>query len=691
MRCHSFALVMLLACGDPAPDLQVAQPAQLTVPARTTPLALPKPVPVVKALEFRPQRLMSGGHGQAIASVALSEDGRAAVTIDTSNRVRLWPTLDGTRDPWVVPLAAPGRVAIQRDGKTFVLGTLDAAGGVIVQRIDDAGMLVGQVAFEPAFDELVAATHGFFAIKSDQTIVQLDDHGKQLATVRPEPGKRVTGLAHRKGKTLALLASRSGVQGRWLTETATWGDSTPLLPIVPTSAVLSPDHARLAGVHAKSKRPVLVDLATARATELWSPNWDHEARVIPLGFVSVDRVALQHSDFELSTITWWDMRGHLRGAMGGDFELELVSLRDSAVGDDRVVAFMEMDLVLVAPSSVRYLGYRVASPNRVRATPGGLVAGIGGTPTLLDDSLRATQQLAVPALAPQGWSDVVPLEGDRAIVISNAVVARFGEEWLDETLVPRQSKPPRFELVDLAGKKKLQTLPFAPRDNRVAFEPTTQLLAARGGSQVFLAKLDPAPGTFGATTTVALGAPVREVALVDPARAGGVVAVVVAIARGGIKLWRIRGDQLVAGSTLRGGEPTELPGELEAIDRAGNVYLRSTPDVVTIHAPDRELARLGDLKSWKLRPSPDGKRVAAFGRGRIVLRATDGTELWAIAAVGVTDLQWASDGELVVTARGLARIAAADGQLIAAQCGWRLAIRSAAPVAFVAAPSICDR
>ena len=599
-------------------------------------------------------------------------------------------SLDASRDPWVVPLVAPGRVAIQRDGDTFVLGTLDAAGGIVVQRIADTGMLVGQVAFEPAFEELVAATGGFLAIRSDQTIVKLDMHGKQLATIRPEPGMRVMALAHRKGRTLAFLASRDGVTGRWLTDAMAWGDSTPVMPIVPTSAVLSPVHTHVAALHAKSKRPVLVDLATGRTIEMWHPRWEQEATSMPLGFVSADRVAIQHADFELSTISWWDLRGQLRGEQGTDFELEFVSVRDGAAGDDRVAAFIDMEVVLVAPTSVKYLGYRVTSASRVRATPGGLVAGIAGTPTLLDDAFRATRRLIVPALTPRGWSDVFPLEGDRAIVITNQVEGRFGEEWLDETIVPRQSRPPRFELVDLVAKKKLQTLPFVPRGNRIIFEPTTQLLATRGGSQVLLAKLDPA-GTFGATATVAVDSPVREVALVDPARTGGVVAIVVANVRGGIKLWRVRGDDVVAASTFRAGEPTTLTGELETIDRAGHVYLRESPDVVAIHAADREPVKIGELKGGKLRPSPDGTRVAAFGRGRITLHAGDGKELWAIAVPGVTDVQWSSDGELVVTARGLASVDAATGQLIAGQCGWGLALRSAAPVDFVAAPSICDR
>ncbi|HEY5935553.1 MAG TPA: hypothetical protein VIU61_12975 [Kofleriaceae bacterium] len=684
-------LVVVVACGDAT---QEAQPPQLVSPAPVAPAAAlqlaPPPVKPAQPPEFRPQRLMSGGHGQAIASIALSEDGRAAVTIDTANRVRLWPALDASRDPWVVPLVAPNRVAIQRDGDTFVLGTLDAAGGIVVQRIAEPGTLVGQVGFEPAFDELVAATGGFLAIRSDQTIVKLDLHGKQIASIRAEPGQRVMALANRKGKTLAMLASRDGVHGRWLTDALAWGETTPVMAIEPATTVLSPAHTHLAAIHAKSKRPVIVDLATGRATELWNPRWEQEAASMPLGFVTADRVAVQHTDFELSTISWWDLRGYLRGEQGTDFELEFVSVRDGAAGDDRVAAFVDMEVVLVAPASVKYLGYRVTSANRVRATPGGLVAGIAGTPTLLDDAFRATRRLIVPALTPRGWSDVFLLEADRAIVISDAVAGRFGEEWLDETLVKRQARPPRFELVDLVAKKKLQTLPFAPRGNRIVFEPTTQLLATRGGSQVLLARLDPA-GTFGAIATIAVDAPVREVALVDPARAGGVVAIVVASVRGGIKLWRIRGDEVVAGSTFRAGEPVALTGELDAIDRAGNVYLRESPDVVAIHAPDREPVKIGDLKAGKLRPSPDGTRIAVFGRGRITLYGSDGKELWAIAVPGVTDVQWSSTGEIVVTARGLASVDAATGQLIAGQCGWGLALRSAAPVDFVAAPSLCDR
>ena len=684
-----FALVVLVAaCGNAAPD---AQPSQLAAKSPAIPrVAAPPVTKPARAPEFRPQKLASGAHGQPITSVAVAEDGKSAVTIDTSNRVRLWPALDASRDPWVVPMAAPARVAIQRDGDTFVLGSLDAAGGLAIQRIDSTGTLVDQVAFEPAYDDLVAASDGFFAIRGDQSIVRFDARGKQTAAVRPEPGQRVTALVHRRGKTLALLASKDGVHGRWVADTfptQPWGEETPALPIAPTTAALSPDHQHLAAVSAKSKHPVVVELATGRATELWNHSWDDTSKAIPLGFVANNRIVLQRTDFELSTISWWDEHGNQKSEIGNDFELEFVSVRDSAVGDDRVLAFLDLELVLVAPASVRYLGYRIPTASRLHPTPGGMVAGIGGVPTLLDDDFRATKRLAIPNLAPRGWADIYPLADTRAIVMSHGIEARFGEEWLDDTLVPPRKRAPRFELVDLEARKKLQTLPFAARDHRINFEPTTQLLGVKAGSSVLLAHLTT---SFDSPTTVAIGTPIRELALLDPALAGGAVALAAATERGGIKLWRIGTEDLSPGSTVRAAAPRTYAGTLEAIDRAGNVYMRESADVVVIHARDRELARLGDIAGWKLRPSPDATRVAAFGRGRIVLRKLDGAEIWAVAAPGVTDLQWTPDGELAVHARGLAKLDPLDGHPLAARCGWGLAIRSAAPTELTTASSLCD-
>lgn len=76
-----------------------------------------------------PPGLVAAAHDVEIAVLAASDDGRVAVSADRNGGMRLWPSLDGKREPVVVDTeTAPERLAIARDGDEIVVavaGPLD--------------------------------------------------------------------------------------------------------------------------------------------------------------------------------------------------------------------------------------------------------------------------------------------------------------------------------------------------------------------------------------------------------------------------------------------------------------------------------------------------------------------------------------------------------------------------------------
>ena len=111
----------LFACSTPSSDPQKQAAPPATAPAVAVSSAAPSD-PIEFGARHAPAvakpatklRLWNARHGVPIAAVFATEDGSAAVSIDESNHARLWPSLDGKREPWVVPLTVPVQVALER-------------------------------------------------------------------------------------------------------------------------------------------------------------------------------------------------------------------------------------------------------------------------------------------------------------------------------------------------------------------------------------------------------------------------------------------------------------------------------------------------------------------------------------------------------------------------------------------------
>src|SRR5690349_9904582 len=99
------ATLLLASCSSPEATTasEDARPDPWDTPAVI--FAPPKPVPVKFTHSTAaepialptPRGLVSAIPGEAIRAIAVTADGRAAVTSDATQAARLWPTLDGKR------------------------------------------------------------------------------------------------------------------------------------------------------------------------------------------------------------------------------------------------------------------------------------------------------------------------------------------------------------------------------------------------------------------------------------------------------------------------------------------------------------------------------------------------------------------------------------------------------------------
>lgn len=209
-------------------------------------------------------------HTSNIDQVALSDDGSVAATRDQTGSVRVWPSLDGSKEPIVVPERGAQMLSVEADGKGQVVALVDAANGGKIFKVSPAGqvLLIGEMPpFEPLF-ELHALPGGqdFVALYKDHSIKIVDRRGKVQTSFserrfRPaalrvvDGGKGLVAMVARQGSTpieLQRLTIKTGDAGPKLARqgspTVAESETTITLAMI----VVSPDAQRAAWVHRTS-------------------------------------------------------------------------------------------------------------------------------------------------------------------------------------------------------------------------------------------------------------------------------------------------------------------------------------------------------------------------------------------------------------------------------------------------------
>lgn len=723
--------LVLTACGPSSPTEAVrVSPASPSAPARVTPASLPSMAPprfaaprtLVKSaapeggLAAAPPPI-TAPHGGQITALAITEDGSAVVSVDNNGRIRLWPSLDGTREPAVIPGPAPHALAVARDGEGFAIGLIDTAGGAHVIRTTPAGAVRGHLALaSPSGQratELDATAAGFLFLRADQVLELVTPDGAHVERLAPEPGTHIDSIVTRGRLALALTLEDRRLRGQWIDTTPPpgrtapglrWGAATPMLDGKIAHAALSPAGDRLAVTRPSGAHPALLDLATGKAlptpvcvSKHWPKDEGGEMDVddlrrqnmlpVPLGFIDASIVACT----VFNNLTWWNTS---EGKQVPNHATSLtVANEPSAVFDGGVVTPSVGNLALASPAQVAYLGYQLHDVRQMYAGPGGvIVTGTGQEALEVDGALEPRARFDM--LLRPAWEDAIPIDDRFAVSLT----------------LDRSAGTSVLAVYDGLSGITRQVLPYHAGDAPLSYEPTTRLLATTDGGRALLTRFDPATHLFGPPIWLANGITTSKLRVVDPQLSGGVAALELDTAsNGALLVGEIFEADLAPGRLAAPRTSYTVAGELRAVDRAGRLYMRANadgkpidpwaaaagqagaPGDVIVYTHGQAGAHLTGMAAVDVRPNADGSQIAAYAAPKIMMFGADGKPRWDAAPWSGKDIAWAPDGHLVVEfPSGMATFDAATGALATRRCGWSFGVSAIPLDNSQPGPSICD-
>lgn len=643
-----------------------------------------------------------GEHGGQVTVVAVAGDGSAAVSSD-GRGLRLWPSLDGTREPLVVRgPAGPRSLALGRDGAVHVIAAIDAAGGLSVLRVDDSGTPAGPAVSLGAAVQVALAAHRIIVRRPDSVVEAYDLAGAPRGRLVGAPGARLAQLAVHGDRALVLAAGAEGVHGRWLELAGelAWGATTARLPVDPDQPIaLHPDAARIAARAPGSRQVRIVALAdgggpaAGRRVEAACvldplprltgtlqrvPRDVRDTTFAPLGFFDADILACASR----GQLMWWSRARRSLGLDGHGAAL--------AFGGGRVISGLGSGLALHVPprGATSLAAPSLGSAAATAATVATTAATTGGDGVAVRGNTEPTSRYlgylersaAVPKTA--DLSRVVLDARTVAVVRPNPSVGR--DAW---------GRGTRVVVLDAVSGAELQVLPEDTAQTTPGY--AAGMLVTTEGERRTLRRYDPARRRFGPPVVLQLPWTARRVELVDPARAAGAIAIAVREQGDAVDIAEIAAADVARGVPLIAPRRSyRVPGRLRAIDRAGRIYIAAGPDLVLIYADARlhgVWAGVAGLAGLALEPSPSGDAVVAVGDARAILATPGGHTRWHAAVWGVDSVAWDAGGGLVARfPSGVAQLDLATGQLRGRRCGAGFGLHPREAADAHDGPSACD-
>jgi hypothetical protein len=338
-------------------------------------------------------RRAGAGHTANIDLVVLASDGTAAVTRDQIGSTRLWPALDGSIEPVVIPVQGPQQLSVETHAEGgFTVAAVDAAGGAKIFGVEPGGAVVelGSLApFQPLFG-IYALPGGerLLALHRDHSIRLVDRSAAELVSLEERRFRPTSLRLAADGKSFAAIVSVAGavnkaeIQRLRLVE----GEGKPRIERVgsprtveaastlsDTTAAMAPDGRRLVVVdkpNGAGWELLVVDLAKDGAEmrlQVQVP-----AHLVPnIGFVSSHELLVSAHDGSLSwLVDLTDGSQHARASAPLDF---VSQGRAQAQAHGVQVAGHGTWLFVhdVVARSHRYLGYRSFQTQSVGISPSG--------------------------------------------------------------------------------------------------------------------------------------------------------------------------------------------------------------------------------------------------------------------------------------------------------------------------------
>jgi hypothetical protein len=604
-------------------------------------------------------------HDAEIAVLAATDDGSIAVSADRHGGMRLWPNLDGSREPVVVPGDVTAeQLAIVRDGDDVVIAAAGPLGQLSLIRTTAGGQLISHVRvdLERTIVSLHATSGGFVGLRDDQMAVGVDRHGERIGTLAANPGERIVAMASRRGRLLAFVTAEGRTWGRWIEadKQLAWGSESPPLPIDAAQAVLAPDHERVAALARNHEAIVIVSLRDGRTLErpLTAERVIFPAR--PLGFLDERTVAVSSS----TESGWWR-----RGAWT---DSTLGQPAGPTVATDRHLITAEFaNLALDTPGGTRYLGFRLLNiTSAVRRGSGWMITD-GRAVLGVDGQLRARKRYRVVDPGAARPEDLVLLDDRHCVMRFVTQVYQVDLDHPDD----------RALLTSIPGP--------------IHHEPATHLLLIGDEGTRWLGRYDPKAGEFRETRELhgqhGQGRP-GWIELRDPAANQGNVAWELVEDGSAVTVIAIRAIDFAADDPLREGRSyTRQAPDALLLARGrslGSMPLPARPPEGPGVVADAIAARFP--AAARHHTSPDGALVAIVGGGRITLRDRKGDVRWAVALPGVVDVHWGGPDQLVAFGSGMATLDVATGALLDRRCGWEFGLWDAHDAQFDRGARLCE-
>lgn len=613
---------------------------------------------------------MTGPHSGAIERIGVTDDGKAAYSIDTFGQARLWLALDGTKEPIVARGGRALQVAFGRTDTGFVAALLDEAGGIDLVRFDADGRTRGHagIAPEPAFDQVLATNGGILARRRDQKLVFYDAGGHERGQISPEPGERIAGLAVRRDRAIAALvdASTGTTMLRWIVfgDRVAWGTRLSLKVGIETPIGLSPSGTKLAAIDPATMQFEIVDLRTGEVLYAKGADLIPRAKGGSVGFLD-ENSALYTDD---QATTWWQIETKDPWATS---QRGTPSDSDVAIGDGVMLDSSSTSLTITTPTSVRYLGYRDVGPSVLWATPSGIAMQRDTKTVWLDRDLEPRDTHV------GGTATVLAVLGDHLLAIADS-----RRVYVQDT----QTKE----------EKTIGTYDEAPA---ALFEPSSDVLVITTTKHVERFRVESAPlrvTTLAPLTPSSFG----WLAPIDPRSANGIVGVTTTMLlgeNGGHPSldWFLEGTG--ADPVARRASGVRLPDEGVPIgaDRAGVVYFLDRVhlrlSMIELDKPVRTVPLTSEIATAI--PSLDGTFVIAATASELFsLDANTGERGWVLALPGIDALKLSTDGATLFASSqgGLVSIDARNGSRIATACGWNFGLHDDKVSAQVfSVPNLC--
>jgi hypothetical protein len=644
---HRFALLLVLAaCDVPTINERPAAIGTHRAPDRIPPASI---------------------HGATITRVAVTERADVALTIDSIDDARLWPTLDGTREPVQLELGQTRVATIAHAGSDeLVIGVIDDADNASIVRVTRDGAIRSRVAIpgELAVKQLAAIDGGVIAVRADQSIERYDANGVPHGKLVGDPGEQFGALAVRgngaavlvtkpeaeptqpslpPSKTVVIddveMATALGhgpfagevrfiVLGDGLGDGLAWGPRRALVkPVELTTLAIAPDHRKLAVVDVNHALVEVLDAADMH--QLGEPVLINNA-MTALGFSDNDNLAV----FD-SVISWWPAEKNpvpLR-AFGG------------AVGDHLAVGGSTTSLELDTREHQRFLGWTTGAAGRLSAIGGGFALGDrNGNLEMLDDRLELVHEID---LANMGTS-------------SSPI-------WIDSThAVFEQESDGHINaaLVDLVHIDRPITIASYDYIVWIDYSPALHQIAIVDEHAVHRFAIDPT--TYATTPLPDLHGPATRVQLLDPAKSGGAIAIgFTNTYPGSFSYLEWHGTETTGSDTIR--ESSTLLGAGDD----GTIYTYGKGELWAIR--DREphvLAKTNELEHASI--SSDGTLIAVADAANVTMYDSRGRALWQRELWQPETIELSKDQRRIAVASrgGLVELDAATGERIAAACAY---------------------